>query len=129
LFSNATDLAALMQVLLNEGQVGEYALFKREVVNQFTRCQFCPGNRRGIGFDKPTVSRKEGPTSEMVSPETFGHSGFTGTITWADPTNKVNYVFLSNRVYPDAANKKITSMSIRTKIQDVIYEALAASKK
>lgn len=129
LFSNATDLAALMQVLLNKGQVGDFSLIKKEVVEQFTRCQFCPGNRRGIGFDKPTVSRKEGPTSELVSPETFGHSGFTGTITWADPTNKVNYVFLSNRVYPDAANKKITSMSIRTKIQDVIYEALAASKK
>ena len=128
LFSNATDLAALMQCLMNGGQIGDYSLIKKDVVAQFTRCQYCPGNRRGLGFDKPTVSRKEGPTSEMVSPETFGHSGFTGTITWADPTNGVNYVFLSNRVYPDAGNKKIISMSIRTKIQDVIYKALANRK-
>lgn len=129
LFSNATDLAALMQCLMNKGQIGDYSLIRKEVVDQFTRCQYCPGNRRGLGFDKPTVSRKDGPTSDKVSPETFGHSGFTGTITWADPTNRVNYVFLSNRVYPDAANKKIISMSVRTKIQDVIYKALESSKQ
>lgn len=129
LFSSATDLAKLMQVLLNEGKVGSFTLIKPEVVNQFTACQFSPTNRRGIGFDKPTISRKDGPTSDFASSKTFGHSGFTGTITWADPEYKVNYVFLSNRVYPDASNKKITNMSIRNRIHDVIYEALLAAKK
>ena len=129
LFSSATDLAKLMQVLLNEGKIGSYTLIKPEVVRQFTACQFCPSNRRGIGFDKPTVSRKDGPTSDYASSGTFGHSGFTGTITWADPEYKVNYVFLSNRIYPDAFNKKITNMSIRNRIHDVIYEALLAAKK
>ncbi|WP_294672146.1 glycoside hydrolase family 3 N-terminal domain-containing protein [uncultured Fluviicola sp.] len=124
LFSNATDLAALMQFLLNKGQIGDQSIIKKEIVDQFTACQFCPGNRRGIGFDKPTVSIKNGPTCDLVSPSTFGHSGFTGTITWADPENKVNFVFLSNRVYPDADNWKITKMSVRTEIQRVIYEAL-----
>lgn len=129
LFSSATDLAKLMQVLLNEGKIGTYTLIKPEVVNQFTACQFSPTNRRGIGFDKPTISRKDGPTSDYASSKTFGHSGFTGTITWADPEYKINYVFLSNRVYPDASNKKITNMSIRNRIHDVIYEAVLAAKK
>ncbi len=129
LFSSARDLAGLMQCLINKGQIGTFSLFDKSIVEQYTRCQFCPGNRRAIGFDKPTVSRKDGPTCDLVSAETFGHSGFTGTITWADPTNNINYVFLSNRVYPNAENKKITSMSVRNEIQRVIYEAYFARKK
>ena len=129
LFSNATDLAALMQFLMNKGQVGTESLIDKEVVEEYTACRFCPQNRRGIGFDKPTVSLKNGPTSDLVSPSTFGHSGFTGTITWADPENKVVYVFLSNRVYPDAENWKITKMNVRTEIQRIIYEALFDSRK
>ena len=129
LFSIATDLAALMQFLLNKGQIGDQSIIKKEIVDQFTACQFCPGNRRGIGFDKPTVSIKNGPTCDLVSPSTFGHSGFTGTITWADPENKVNFVFLSNRVYPDADNWKITKMNVRTEIQRVIYEALFEARQ
>lgn len=129
LFSNATDLAALMQVLLNKGQVGSFSLIDKEVVEKWTNCQYCPKNRRGLGFDKPTIDKKGGPTSSLVSSTSFGHSGFTGTLAWADPEFGVNYVFLSNRVYPDAENKKIQSMSIRTEIQRVIYEALAEAKR
>ncbi|OFZ41039.1 MAG: hypothetical protein A3D92_18175 [Bacteroidetes bacterium RIFCSPHIGHO2_02_FULL_44_7] len=58
----------------------------------------------------------------------YGHSGFTGTLAWADPLNKVNFVFLSNRVYPDAENWKIVKMNIRTEIQTIIYQALKAAK-
>lgn len=128
LFSNATDLAALMQVLLNKGQIGDFSLIDAKVVEQFTACQFCPKNRRGIGFDKPTVNLKGGPTCSLVSPSSFGHSGFTGTLAWADPEYAINYVFLSNRVYPDADNWKITNMGIRTDIQRVIYEAVKTAK-
>jgi CubicO group peptidase (beta-lactamase class C family) len=129
LFSNATDLAALMQVLLNKGQVGGFSLIDRSVIEQFTSCQYCPKNRRGLGFDKPTIDKKSGPTCPLVSSSSFGHSGFTGTLAWADPEFGVNYVFLSNRVYPDATNWKITNMGIRTDIQKVIYEALAEAQK
>lgn len=128
LFSTATDLASLMEVLLNDGQIGSYSLISKNVVKKWTSCQYCPGNRRGLGFDKPIVGSSKGPTYEGVSPETFGHTGFTGTCAWADPVNKVNFVFVSNRVYPNAENKKITSMSVRTEIQRVIYEALRESK-
>ena len=129
LFSNATDLAKLMQMLLNDGIYGGTQFLSKEVVKEYTSCQFCPRNRRGAGFDKPVTTLDGGPTSNLVSLRSFGHSGFTGTQVWADPEYGVNYVFLSNRVYPDAENWKLVKMSVRTEIQRVIYEALQESTK
>ena len=129
IFANASDLAQLMQLFLNNGSFGSENYIAPAVVDRYTGCQFCPSNRRGAGFDKPTTNRVGGPASSAVSLSSYGHSGFTGTLTWADPENKVNYVFLSNRVYTDAENWKIVKMNIRTEIQDVIYEALNSRKK
>ena len=128
LFSNAGDLAAVMQLFLNNGNYGGTSYIDPDVIKQYTKCQFCPKNRRGAGFDKPTPDRIGGPTSKLVSLASYGHSGFTGTLAWADPEYKVNFVFLSNRVFPDADNWKIVKMNIRTEIQRVIYEALISAK-
>ncbi len=128
LFSNATDLTALMQMLLNGGSYGGMNFLTGDVIKQFTKCQYCGSNRRGLGFDKP-VKGSGGPTCDLVSQESYGHTGFTGTIAWADPTTGINYVFLSNRVYTDAENKKIITMGTRTEIQKVIYQALNRKKK
>lgn len=124
LFSSATDLAALMQMYLNKGNYGGVQYINPDVIKEFTGCQFCPTNRRGAGFDKPVRSLDGGPTCELVSLKSFGHSGFTGTLAWADPVHKINYVFLSNRVYPSAENWKIVRQGIRTEIQRCIYESL-----
>lgn len=124
LFSSATDLAALIQMYMNKGNYGNVQYLKPDVVNEYTGCQFCPTNRRGAGFDKPVRSLDGGPTCNLVSLESFGHSGFTGTLAWGDPTNGINYVLLSNRVYPSAENWKIVKQGIRTEIQRCIYEAL-----
>ena len=123
LFSNATDLAALMQLILNKGQIGKASIINKDVIEKYTKCQFCPGNRRGLGFDKPSADGSGGPVSPLTSLASFGHSGFTGTLAWADPTYNINYVFLSNRVSPNADNWKIRDMNIRTNIQEVIYKA------
>lgn len=124
LFSNANDLAKLMQMYLQRGSYGGIQYFDSVTVSEFTRCQFCESdNRRGIGFDKPQLSGP-GPTCGCVSPLSFGHSGFTGTLAWADPDEEIVYIFLSNRVHPDAENRKLLSMSTRTKIQEVIYNSL-----
>ncbi|NBU47323.1 MAG: hypothetical protein EBS34_07780, partial [Flavobacteriales bacterium] len=61
--------------------------------------------------------------------QSFGHSGFTGTLAWADPKDDVIFIFLSNRVNPSAENWKIRDMNIRTNIQHVIYEAVNNRKK
>lgn len=125
LFSNANDLAKLMQMYCNYGEYGGERYISEETMKEFTKCQFCAnGNRRGIGFDKPDMKSDKGPTCSCISYMSFGHSGFTGTYAWADPDKDVVYIFLSNRVYPDAENKKLITMNVRTKIQEVIYNAV-----
>jgi len=127
LFSNANDLAVMMQTFMNYGTYGGERFFDESVGKTFTSSPYLTsnGNRRGIGFDKPVRAGGSGPTcSKCASSASFGHSGFTGTLTWADPKNGLVYVFLSNRVYPDAANRKIIKMSTRTRIMQVIYDAI-----
>jgi beta-glucosidase-like glycosyl hydrolase/CubicO group peptidase (beta-lactamase class C family) len=124
LFSNAHDVAVLMQMLLNKGSYGGKQILKPETIELFTKTQM-PENRRGLGFDKPEIdSTKTNPTAKDASLQTFGHSGFTGTCTWADPQNQLVYVFLSNRIYPDATNSKLATKNIRTDIMQVVYDAL-----
>ncbi|WP_051568444.1 glycoside hydrolase family 3 N-terminal domain-containing protein [Crocinitomix catalasitica] len=123
LFSNAEDLGALMYMLINDGRYMGEQILSPSIISDFTRCQFCPKNRRGAGFDKPVQSLNGGPTCDKVSLTSFGHSGFTGTLTWADPENGIVYVFLSNRVYPNAENWQIVKEGYRTKIQDIIYQS------
>jgi CubicO group peptidase (beta-lactamase class C family) len=79
--------------------------------------------RRGVGFDKPQLE-KSGPTCGCVSRNSFGHSGFTGTYTWADPEEDIVYVFLSNRTYPTASNTLLVKSALRTRIQQAIYDAI-----
>lgn len=124
LFSSANDLAKMFQMYLNGGEYGGERYLSPEVINEFTKVQFPDEeNRRGAGFDKPSGDSK-GPTCDCVSKDSFGHSGFTGTLVWADPDKEILYIFLSNRVYPDAENKKLIRMNIRTDIQEVIYHSI-----
>lgn len=127
LFCNATDLASIMQLFLNNGSYGGMQFFDDKTTSEFTKQQF-PGNRRGAGFDRPNASGG-GTCDNLASPQSFGHSGFTGTLAWADPKDKVIFVFLSNRVHPDQENWKLRDMGIRTQIQHVVYEAIQTRKK
>ncbi len=126
LFSDAFDLAVILQMLMNYGEYGGKQYLLPSTILEFTRKQF-PGkdSRRGMGFDKPmTEYDPNGPTCQSASSTSFGHSGFTGTYIWGDPANGLIYVFLSNRIYPDAANSKISRMNIRTTIHQKMYEIL-----
>ena len=77
-----------------------------------------------MGFDKPQLDSTVMATCGCVSEESFGHSGFTGTYTWADPESEIIYVFLSNRVFPTMENKALVKRNIRTSIQQIIQEAI-----
>ncbi len=124
LFANANDIAKIMQMYLQKGFYGGKRYFKTATIDKFNKCYFCKNNnRRGVGFDKPQLG-EVGPTCGCVSMTSFGHSGFTGTYTWADPENEIVYVFLSNRTYPTATNRKLITEGIRTVIQQIIYEAI-----
>jgi len=123
-FSNANDVAKIMQMYLQKGFYGGKRYFKPVTIDKFNTCYYCEEEvRRGVGFDKPQL-KEVGPTCGCVSMTSFGHSGFTGTFAWADPHEEIVYVFLSNRVHPSAEEKKLITEGIRTKIQEVIYEAI-----
>ena len=129
LFSNANDLAKMFQMYINWGEYGGERFLDSAVIKEFVKCQFCgEDNRRGAGFDRRSTA-SVGPTCNCVSWGSFGHTGFTGTMAWADPDEDIVYIFLSNRIYPDADNKKLMKLDIRTNIQAVIYESLAEGRK
>lgn len=124
IFSNSMDVAKMMQLFLQKGNYGDVSYFSSKTFDDFNTCHFCnEGNRRGLGFDKPQLSGP-GPTCGCVPMISFGHTGFTGTIAWADPENEIVYVFLSNRTFPDSAINKLSKENIREDIQKVIYEAI-----
>jgi CubicO group peptidase (beta-lactamase class C family) len=126
LFSNAYDLAMLYQMLLDGGKFNGERFLKEETIKKFT-AYGSEDSRRALGFDKPekdNETRKEPYPSLLASPQTFGHTGFTGTCVWVDPKYDLVYIFLSNRVNPTRNNPLLSQLLIRGKIQDAIIEAI-----
>jgi beta-N-acetylhexosaminidase len=130
LFSSATDLLVLYQMLLNGGKVNGKIYLKPATIQKFTAYQ-SPISRRGLGFDKPEKDNawrapEKAYPSPSVSGSTFGHTGYTGTCVWVDPAKQLVYVFLSNRVHPSGGeNTKLLQLNIRSRIQEAIYAGLA----
>lgn len=122
LFADANDLAILYQMILNKGTYGGVRYYKPETVDMFTSQQ-SNVSRRGLGFDRWDPITTHHYPSELASPETYGHTGYTGTCIWVDPKSNLVYVFLSNRVNPRVV-EKLSSMKIRPRIQDVVYKAI-----
>jgi beta-N-acetylhexosaminidase len=126
LFSNAYDLAQLYQMLLNGGTMNGTEFLKKSTIDTFTAYN-SEISRRGLGFDKPekdNATRKEPYPSKSVSPETYGHTGFTGICVWVDPKENLIYIFMSNRVTPTRNNNKLGQLSVRPNIQEAIYNAI-----
>ncbi|MBE0674873.1 MAG: serine hydrolase [Bacteroidales bacterium] len=130
LFSTAGDLMKIMEMYRRMGNYGGEQLIPEEIVSEYTSYQFPENdNRRGLGFDKPLPDNDQLPDDEVypirvVSPSSFGHSGFTGTFTWVDPEKELTYVFLSNRVYPTRDNNKLSELNIRTGILQALYDSI-----
>ncbi|GAO42877.1 glycoside hydrolase family 3 N-terminal domain-containing protein [Flavihumibacter petaseus] len=127
LFSDAYELAVLGQLLLNNGTINGMSFYKPSTVALFTAYS-SNISRRGLGFDKPekdNATRKEPYPSLSVSPETYGHTGFTGTCIWMDPRYNLTYIFLGNRVNNNGDPNKFGRMNVRPRIQEVIYNAMS----
>jgi beta-glucosidase-like glycosyl hydrolase/CubicO group peptidase (beta-lactamase class C family) len=131
LFSNAEDLAILMQMLLNGGKYDGKEYIKSETLQLFTAYN-SNMSRRGLGFDKPEKDNgKHGEAypCKSASPLTFGHTGFTGTCIWVDPQSQLVFIFLSNRVCPAGGeNKRLMTLHVRENIMEVLYEAMEGKK-
>ena len=126
LFGNANDLAVLMQMNLQKGYYGGKRYFPDNTIPTFTKT-YQPKNRRGLGWDRPEPDGGGG-VSDLASRNSFGHTGFTGTCVWIDPDQELVYIFLSNRVYPNAENNKLARYKVREKIQSVVYESMSTPK-
>ena len=119
LFSTASDIAKLLNMILNKGTYNGKQLIKPETVELFTK-RFSEKSTRALGWDTKSETRSSaGNYFDKVS---FGHLGFTGTSVWIDPTRNLFVVFLTNRVYPSRVNKMI--FSIRPKLHDAVIHAI-----
>jgi CubicO group peptidase (beta-lactamase class C family) len=127
LFASANDLAIIYQMLLNKGTYGGTEYFKPSTVDMFTQKQ-SPVSRRGLGFDRWDPDASKAYPSALASNQTFGHTGYTGTCVWVDPSRGLVYIFLSNRVNP-GVTEKLGNMKIRGRIQDVINKAIDKGTK
>jgi len=133
LFATAGDLMKLMEMYRRMGSYGGEQLIPEEIMKEYTSYQFPElNNRRGLGFDKPTIYNDTLELNEIyptrsASPSSFGHAGFTGTFAWVDPEKELTYVFLSNRVYPTRDNSKISELNIRTAILQALYDSIIAN--
>ncbi len=126
LFSNAHDLAVIFQMLMDKGVYNGKQYFSKQTVSLFTSTYIIHGcKRRALGFDTPSFEKKSSVLPSAAGLKTFGHQGFTGTVVWCDPDTRVIYIFLSNRVYPDAEPNKLAKSKIRLTVHNAIYKGLS----
>jgi CubicO group peptidase (beta-lactamase class C family) len=125
LFSSAEDLVAFGEWLLCETQGHKgvktrggqqstdhclVASLRPSVVYEFVRRQnVVPGSSRALGWDTPSPNSSAGTRLDSTS---FGHTGFTGTSIWIDPTRELVIVLLTNRVHPTRDNARIFPLRI-----------------
>lgn len=130
LFATANDLMKLMELYRRMGNYGGEQIVSEEVMKRYTSVQFPENNnRRGLGFDKPNLNnnnlrQEDTYPTKGASPQSFGHSGYTGTFVWMDPVYEISYVFLANRVYPTRYNSRLYDNNIRTNILQAVYDSI-----
>ena len=126
LFSNARDLAILLQVILFKGEYGGMTFFKPETIQQFTS-HHPKSIRRGIGWDMQQPNTPTTHMSSKASYQTFGHTGFTGPVIWSDPKEDLIFVFLSNRTFPTMRNGLLTRLYTRRLLHGMVYKSIQAA--
>ncbi len=121
LFTNADDLARYCQMILNGGILDGKRILSNATIAMMTKPYVVSenGNTRGLGFDMNTsFSQNRG---ELFPLGSFGHTGFTGTGIWIDPTSQTFVVFMSNRVHPDG---KGDVAPLRARVSTVVASAI-----
>jgi len=119
LFGNAESIGILLKDLDSKNGV-----FKQSTIEKFTSYAFKNSSvRRGLGFDKPYQNKEQGTYPNLnLSKKSYGHTGFTGTMFWVDPSKELTIVFLTNRVYPSRLNESFYDDNIRSKLIDILVK-------
>ena len=117
-------MAKIYQMWMNKGTLNGKRYLSEETCLVFTT-ETSNISRRGLGFDKPDLlDNNNTPCSESATSFVYGQTGFTGNCVWADSSNGVIFVFLSNSISPNVWNTKLGDMGIRKRIQEAIYKSL-----
>ena len=125
LFSTAKEVSAILSMLMHGGVYNGRTYFSEKTVKQFvSTCPMHGCQRRGLGFDTPSFPAPNPVLPSQAARNTYGHQGFTGTVFWCDPEADLIYVFLSNRVYPDAEPNRLSQSRLRLLVHEEIYKAL-----
>lgn len=119
LFSTVKDINNLLQLLMNGGNINRHQMLKSETVKLFTT-RYIDKSTRALGWD--TKSGEKSSAGNLFDITSFGHSGFTGTSAWIDPTRELFVVFLTNRVYPTRENKKL--FKVRPALHNAIMKSI-----
>jgi CubicO group peptidase (beta-lactamase class C family) len=119
LFSTAGDLARFLQMILQKGYYQGKQYIKPETVEMFIKKQ-SDQSSRGLGWD--TKSPEGSSSGQYFSLSSYGHTGYTGTSVWTDPTKNLFVILLTNRVYPTRNNNKLSK--VRSLIHDAIYQSV-----
>ena len=127
IFGTSRDLAVLFQMNLWKGNYAGRRFFQSATVPLFSRI-YDESHHRGLGWDKAPSDGNSSYVSAQASVNSFGHTGFTGTMVWVDPDEDLLFIFLSNRVNPDAENTAINSQRTRRRIHDLVYTSLKERK-
>ena len=123
-FLDAEEICKQIVELFKNKDIPDERFLNESTIKKFTSRQYVFNeNRRGAGFDKPCLEDQEvGVASKNVSMKSFGHTGFTGTLAWADPEKNIVLIFLSNRIHPKADNKKLIEMNVRTELMRLTFD-------
>jgi uncharacterized protein YbbC (DUF1343 family)/CubicO group peptidase (beta-lactamase class C family) len=121
-FSTASDLARYAEMLVGVGTRDGVRLFSPATVQRFASPNSPPDQPilRGLGWD--IDSAYSSPRGELFGLASYGHTGFTGTSLWIDPTSKTYVILLTNAVHPKAG-KNINPL--RSKVATIVAAAFA----
>ena len=122
LFGSANDVAKLAQTYAWGGRYGGQQIFRKEILDDWTRCQFCPDNRRALAFDRPAANPILN-SAKSASPGSYGHTGYTGTYFWIEPKEDLVVILLTNRVHPTRNNNRLTELGVRSALLQLAIEA------
>ncbi|MEL6357932.1 MAG: serine hydrolase, partial [Bacteroidota bacterium] len=124
LFGTARDLAAIFQMLLQNGNYGGRSYLRSSTIQEFAH-RYPGESRRGLGFDMKQLNPARNLNMSYLASElTYGHTGFTGTCVWADPEDDLIFIFLSNRTYPSMRNTRLNRLEIRPRMHTAAYLAI-----
>lgn len=119
LFSTGRDLVRLARMYLGGGVLDGRRFIGAATIDTFTTVQDSALSRRALGWETPNGTNSAG---RLMSPRSFGHTGFTGTSFWVDRDRGIFVILLSNRVNPTREHRGITA--VRTAVAEAVTRAV-----